>query len=185
MLQGGEVKIIDPEFCVYGPPGLDLGSLLSGFVLAFLYHALGLAQDSTPTVAEHAAPWNGGGSAGSADAVVLREAVALVWARAEEVLREEGVDEAQIRRIGEDTVGFAMMEVVRTALGFAGARDPARRIADRDALAQYQRLAVSLVRACLLMRGRGGPRVLLEQMEMAEQAAEGWRAARAQKDKRA
>ena len=35
----GLVKIIDPEFAVYGPPGLDVGSLLSGFVLAAVHHA--------------------------------------------------------------------------------------------------------------------------------------------------
>ena len=35
----GTVKIIDPEFAVYGPPGLDVGSLLSGFVLAAVHHA--------------------------------------------------------------------------------------------------------------------------------------------------
>ena len=49
-------------------------------------------------------------------------------------MREEGVGDVQRNRIGEDTVGYAMMEVVRTALGFAGARDPARRIADPAAV---------------------------------------------------
>jgi 5-methylthioribose kinase len=29
----GGVKIIDPEFVVYGPPGVDLGSLISGYVV--------------------------------------------------------------------------------------------------------------------------------------------------------
>merc|ERR1740121_740733 len=35
----GDVKVIDPEFTVYGPPGLDVGSLLSGYVLAAVHHA--------------------------------------------------------------------------------------------------------------------------------------------------
>jgi len=35
----GKVKVIDPEFTVYAPPGLDVGSLLSGFVLAAVHHA--------------------------------------------------------------------------------------------------------------------------------------------------
>ena len=30
--------MIDPEFTVFAPPGLDAGSLMSGFVLAHLYH---------------------------------------------------------------------------------------------------------------------------------------------------
>merc|ERR1712176_1253813 len=32
------VKVIDPEFAVYRPPGLDLGSLLSVYVLAAVHH---------------------------------------------------------------------------------------------------------------------------------------------------
>jgi hypothetical protein len=37
--------------------------------------------------------------------------------------------------------------VLRTALGFAGARDPSRRIADAAALGRYQHAAVQLVRS--------------------------------------
>ena len=176
MIRGSDVKVIDPEFTVVAPPGLDFGSLMSGFVLAYLYHALGLA----PAGAAHAAPSSPDPLRGD-DHVDYLEALRCMWARAEEVLREEGVSDEQIERIGEDTVGFAMMEVVRTALGFAGARDPARRIADPEALAYYQRVAVGLVRHCLLRRRSGGPSVLFEQMEMAEQSAEGWRQARARK----
>ena len=36
MLCDGSVKVIDPEFTVFAPPGLDAGSLMSGFVLAHL-----------------------------------------------------------------------------------------------------------------------------------------------------
>ena len=46
--------------------------------------------------------------------------------------------------------------MIRTALGFAGARDPSRRIADAAALGRYQHAAVQLVRSCLLQR-RGAP----------------------------
>ena len=36
----GLVKnIIDSKFCIYGPPRLDVGSLISGFVLADFHHA--------------------------------------------------------------------------------------------------------------------------------------------------
>merc|ERR1712007_119921 len=34
----GEIRIIDPEFAIYGPCGLDLGSLLFSFVFAIVYH---------------------------------------------------------------------------------------------------------------------------------------------------
>jgi len=174
MVQGGSVKVIDPEFTVYGPPGLDLGSLFSGFILAFIYHKLGLGStgDIEP----------------SAAAPDLLEALRLIWDRYENVLLEEGVDAAQVARIGEDAVGFAMMEVVRTSLGFAGARDPHRRIKDETTLNRFQSLAVGLARQCLKRRRSGGPSMLFEQLEMHGQAAEGWKLARdrsAQKVKRA
>merc|ERR1719424_664349 len=35
----GGVKVIDPEFCIYGPPGLDVGSLISTYALAYCFHA--------------------------------------------------------------------------------------------------------------------------------------------------
>jgi 5-methylthioribose kinase len=176
MVDGAHVKIIDPEFAVFGPPGLDVGSLLSGFVLAHLYHALGLAaQPASQQPGRH----------DESGSVQLLEAVRCLWTCCEAVLGEEGVDAAQVRRIGEDAVGFCCMEVLRTSLGFAGARDPARRIPDEEAVARYQSVAVGLVRHCLLRRQSGGMSVLFEQMEMAEQAAEGWRRAREQRTSKA
>ena len=32
------MKVMDPEFYVYGPPGLDIGCLLAGYVLASVHH---------------------------------------------------------------------------------------------------------------------------------------------------
>ena len=34
-----QVRVIDPEFTVFGPPGLDVGSLLSGYVLAAVHQS--------------------------------------------------------------------------------------------------------------------------------------------------
>ena len=67
-------------------------------------------------------------------------------------------------RVSEDTVGFAMMEVIRTALGCAGARDPAHRIRDGAALDRYQRVVVGLARRCLLGRHAAGMRVLRDEL---------------------
>ena len=36
-IETGDAKIIDPEFTIYGPPGLDVGTLLSGYVLAAVH----------------------------------------------------------------------------------------------------------------------------------------------------
>ena len=57
--------------------------------------------------------------------VGLAAAIRALWTTYEATLRKEGVGAAAARRIGEDAVGFAMMEVLRTSLGFAGARDVA------------------------------------------------------------
>ena len=53
---------------------------------------------------------------------------------------------------GEDACGFCSMEVCRTSLGFAGARDPCRWVSGDAALDRYRHVAVSLVRHCLLHR---------------------------------
>ena len=39
MVKEDNVNVIDPEFTVYGPPGLDVGSLLSGYVLGAVHQA--------------------------------------------------------------------------------------------------------------------------------------------------
>jgi len=138
------VKIIDPEFTAYAPPGLDAGSLLSGFVLAFLYRRLVSAE---------------------ADALIA--AMRQIWSSYAAGLQAEGLSPPELQRVEEDTVGFALIEVLRTSLGFAGARDPAKRIMGavagagaaavaqaRQDLQRYQMAAVQVVRTCV--KGRRG-----------------------------
>ena len=145
-----EVKIIDPEFTAFAPPGLDAGSLLSGFVLAYLYQELGVAGGGAP----------------------LLEAMSAIWQSYAAQLKAEGLSAAELRRVEEDTVGFCLIEVLRTSLGFAGARDPAKRIASPDALERYQLGAVQVVSTC--MKGRrgedGGLPLLLKQLEQLQLA---------------
>ena len=79
----------------------------------------------------------------------------------------------QLKRIADDAVGFCAMEVCRTSLGFAGARDPERRISSAAALDRYQAVAVNVVRNCLLCRGNaedsgGGVRALFGQLQDTE-----------------
>eukprot|EP00966_Prymnesium_polylepis_P213017 4933449-Prymnesium_polylepis.1 len=83
-----DVKVIDPEFAVHGPPGLDAGSLLSGFVLAFLFAELSV---------------RGGGAE-------LLEAIAAVWRAYARWLGEGGLSAPEVRRVEEDTVGFCAIE---------------------------------------------------------------------------
>lgn len=112
-----------------------------------------------------------------ADALPMAEALEVFWSTYAAVAASEGVGAEQLQRVGEDAVGYCMLEVCRTALGFAGARDPRHRLGEGTAaLAEYQRHAVGLVRHCLTRRrprnpgdGGGGMRVLLDRMkEIAE-----------------
>jgi len=133
----GRVKVIDPEFCAYAPPGLDVGSLFSGFVLAHLFRCQVAPAASRP----------------EGTLVALNEAIETLWGAYVQVLRtREAVNTRELERIETDAVGFCLMEVCRTALGFAGARDPSRRIASSAALEAYQEVAVGLVTHCLTKR---------------------------------
>jgi hypothetical protein len=80
---------------------------------------------------EEPAPADGGSVAPSsasasraAATTSLRDAIGTIWASYSSQLTAGGITQAELRRVGEDAVGYAMCEVVRTSLGFAGARDP-------------------------------------------------------------
>ena len=67
-----------------------------------------------------------------------------------------GVGSVALSRIAEDSVGYAMIEVLRTALGFAGARDPGRRIEDGATLERFQNIIIEVVHTCMTQRrGKG------------------------------
>ena len=166
MTNGASVKIIDPEFCAYASPGLDIGSLLSGFVLAYAYHKQRGGSTATATQASPIARQQAGGGPREGEAE-LGDAIRLIWSNCAEQLAAGGVAQACIDRIGEDSVGFCMMEVIRTCLGCAGARDPAHRIAEPQALRRYQRAVVAFARTCLLQRAgpEGGVGGMLRALE--------------------
>ncbi|GMH82608.1 hypothetical protein TL16_g09315 [Triparma laevis f. inornata] len=95
-----KVKIIDPEFAIYGPPGLDLGSLLSGVILATLHHKY-LSNDITAIK---------GLKAFVTDFIAnYRKSAAALG-------------HSVLDKIVSDGIGFCSCEVARTALGFAGGR---------------------------------------------------------------
>ncbi|EOD20932.1 hypothetical protein EMIHUDRAFT_232668 [Emiliania huxleyi CCMP1516] len=138
---GGSVKVIDPEFAVWCAPGLDVGSLLFALVCGFIFRLETCRATGSRAVGTATYPLTS-----------LREAIARVWEAYSAALTAEGVDENAVERIGEDAVGFAMLEAIRTSLGFAGARDPGRRLTDPKALERYQESVVRLARRCMLGR---------------------------------
>lgn len=101
-----QVRVIDPEFTVYGPPGLDVGSLLSGFILAAVHHSYSDSDAATKKKAVESI--NGG--------------IKASWDAYKSVLSDGGLSTELIRETEIESVGFAVAEVCRTALGFAGIR---------------------------------------------------------------
>lgn len=141
----GQVRVIDPEFTVYGPPGLDVGSLLSGYILAAVHHS----YMGTDTEAKKKA-------VGS-----ITGGVKASWDAYKSELSKGGLSDELIREIEVESVGFAVAEVCRTALGFAGIRlwlqfdDPKV----KEAAVQK---ALSIVQKCMTARHDTGMQVLFD-----------------------
>lgn len=140
----GGTKVIDPEFTVYGPPGLDVGSLLSGYCLAAIHQAYADNPEAVQRIVDGA------------------EAVWEAYCR---VMKGEGeFEDADLKEIEIETVGFTVAEVCRTALGFAGGRlwlqfeDPATKAA-------ACRAAMQVVGTCMIGRHTGGIKLLFDEMK--------------------
>mmetsp|Transcript_7537 Transcript_7537/g.12442 ORF Transcript_7537/g.12442 Transcript_7537/m.12442 type:complete len:394 (-) Transcript_7537:2487-3668(-) len=140
-----QVRVIDPEFTVFGPPGLDVGSLLSGFILAAVHHSFSDSDAATKKKAVESI--NGG--------------IKASWDAYKSVLSDGGLSTELIREIEIESVGFAVAEVCRTALGFAGIRlwlqfdDPNV----KEAAVQK---ALSIVQKCMTARHEEGMQVLFD-----------------------
>ena len=168
------VKVIDPEFAVYAPPGLDVGSLLAGVALAAMQHWFG-----------------GGAAAGAARAAALARLAAAVpqfLTAYETELVAHGVPEAAAQQATHDAIQFAACEIARTALGFAGSRGitagegscelPAAEtgapVAVRTAQWLLEQSCIGLAFLMLCIPEDAGGAILMSSLEsLAEQAAAG------------
>jgi 5-methylthioribose kinase len=140
----GQVKIIDPEFTVYGPPGLDVGSLLSGYCLGAVHQAFVNDEEAVDMIVE---------------------SVQALWNAYVKALKECGItDDALIKSIEVETVGFAVAEVCRTALEFAGGRKWLQ-FKDADKKAAARRAALELVNNCMVARHTGGMGLLTKELK--------------------
>jgi len=107
------VRVIDPEFAVVGPVGLDLGLYLAGVVLATARaHALG----DDELAAERAD-----------QARLLWEAFTAAWERAWPQRADPFLDDGWLREhlasVWWDALGFAGVELVRRVAGYSHASD--------------------------------------------------------------
>jgi len=139
----GSVKVIDPEFTVYGPAGLDVGSLLSGYCLGAIHQEYSRNPAAVPDIVAGAA---------------------AVWASYSKALFEGGLTGDQIRAIEVETVGFAVAEVCRTALEFAGGRKWLQFKNDEITKKKACKVALGLVQKCMIGRHEGGMALLFTEM---------------------
>jgi len=137
-----EVRVIDPEFTVYGPPGLDVGSLLSGYVLAAVHQSYDKRGESKETAVG-----------------ALRAAVAAFWSQYKLILGAGGLSDELIWQIEVESVGFTVAEVCRTALGHAGIRLWLQ-FDDAKVKEAAVNSALLIVQKCIIARHKGGMQVV-------------------------
>jgi len=140
-----EIRVIDPEFTVYGPPGLDVGSLLSGYVLAAVHQCY--ANDDEGDKAKAVSS--------------ITKGVVAAWEKYKSVMAEGGISEELMRETEIESVGYTVAEVCRTALGHAGQRlwlqfDDAK---VKEAAVES---ALSIVQKCMIARHEQGMQVLFD-----------------------
>lgn len=124
------VKVIDPEFAIFGPPGLDVGSLLSTYVLAYCFH-----------------------QAQKQPASEMMEAAQKIWEAYVAAMKAADFPSELLQQIEAETLGFIGCEVVRTALGLAFERS--LRIEDEKLKASAEDAALRLGVTCILRRREG------------------------------
>jgi 5-methylthioribose kinase len=138
----GHTKVIDPEFTVYGPPGLDVGSLLSGYVLGAIHQTYSNNPDAVKRIVDGAE---------------------AIWTAYSNAMAEGGLADL-LKEIEIESVGFTVAEVCRTALEFAGGRKWLQ-FEDAETKAAAKKAALQLVDRCMIARHDGGMQLLLQEMK--------------------
>lgn len=153
----GLTKVIDPEFTVYGPPGLDVGSLLSGYCLAAIHQAFQNNTTAADDIVKHAqAVWDS----------YTKAFTASYQGSSTTVDSDNNALDILLRDIAVETVGFTVAEVCRTALEFAGGRkwlqfdDPRKKAAAKKA-------ALLLVNNSMIARHENGIELLWNELKEA------------------
>lgn len=142
----GSAKVIDPEFTVYGPPGLDVGSLLSGYCLGAIHQAF---SDNKAAVER------------------IVDSASAIWDSYVKAMKEDGqFTDEQMKAIEIETVGFTVAEVCRTALEFAGGRKWLQ-FENVETKAAAKKAALEVVGKCMIARHEGGIQLLFDAMKAA------------------
>lgn len=153
MVSADETYVIDPEFAFYGPMGFDVGILLANFFLAWYGQAARASESRSRDwlLTTAAQCWDG-----------FAQQFMQLWQQHEQAgLGFTGRDldghsaqayrEAFMRRLFQDSLGFAGCEMVRRVLGLAKVAEIAD-IADLQARASAEMAALRLAERLLLQR---------------------------------
>ncbi len=144
-METGDAKIIDPEFTIYGPPGLDVGSLLSGYVLAAVHQKYSSSSDEV--------------------LLSICDGMESIWTHYCAALEQANIDPNIVHEIEVQTVGFTVAEVCRTAMEFAGGRKWLQFPNQPSIQAQAKKAALTIVQNCMVQRHQGGMKLLLSQVK--------------------
>lgn len=139
----GDTKVIDPEFTVYGPPGLDVGSLLSGYCLGAIHQAFSNNPEAVGRIVDGAQ---------------------AIWDAYSKAMTEGGISVELLKEIEVESVGFTVAEVCRTALEFAGGRKWLQ-FDDTETKSAAKKAALQVVEKCMVARHTGGMDLLLKEMK--------------------
>lgn len=140
-----QVRVIDPEFTVYGPPGLDVGSLLSGYILGAVRQTYA-AESKDEKISNVRA---------------ICEGVVTAWNSYKTDMVDGGISDDIMKEIENETVGFAVAEVCRTALGFAGQRVWLQ-FDDEKVKEEAIETSLSIVQKCMVGRHKQGIQCLFD-----------------------
>lgn len=143
MVSGDDVKVIDPEFTVYGPPGLDVGSLLSGYVLAAVHQAFSGKNEAVDNIIE---------------------GLEAFWSAYKLEMEAGGISPDLLKEIEIESVGFTVAEVCRTALEFAGGRKWLQ-FDDAEVKVNSRKASLKIVESCMVGRHEGGMDLLISKIK--------------------
>ncbi|RIX52418.1 S-methyl-5-thioribose kinase [Paenibacillus nanensis] len=158
-------KVIDPEFAFYGPMGFDVGAVIANLLLNYAGQ-------------EH---WSADDLARSDFRQYLLNTIVDTWKQFEEKFRalwnEHGIDrlansapgyqDFYMRRLLQDTIGFAGCKIVRRIVGLSHVAD-IDRIPDDAKRERAQRLALEIgTRLIKLNRNAASIEQLIEEVKAA------------------
>lgn len=159
-------KVIDPEFAYYGPMGFDVGQVIANLLLNFA------GQEG----------WSENGQQKQGYRNYLLNTVQDVWNYFEQnfitlwnehlvdrISTAQGFKEDFMRRLLQDTIGFAGCEMIRRVVGLAHVAD-VDKIEDSLAKERAERMALTIGRA-LIMHNRKA-KSIEEVLDITKQAEE-------------